>query len=141
MARPLLCPGGAKRENNGLRCGLLLPRPPRPSHPAVIGKAEGLGEEWHGHVTAISVAPEYRRLQLANKMMNLLEYISDKAYHGFFVDLFARCDNKKAIDMYERIGYSVYRRIQNYYGSLSPDSVSQEEDAFGAAFLGPFSED
>lgn len=110
--------------------------PPRSPHLApkptpVIGKAEGSGEEWHGHVTAISVAAEYRRLQLANKMMSLLEYISDKAYRGYFVDLYVRLDNKIAMDLYERIGYSVYRRVQSYYGSLSPDSVSQEEDAYG----------
>lgn len=29
---------------------------------AVMGKAEGKGELWHGHVTAVTVAPEYRRL-------------------------------------------------------------------------------
>lgn len=30
----------------------------------VMGKAEGLGENWHGHVTAITVAPEFRRIGL-----------------------------------------------------------------------------
>ncbi|KAF9065679.1 hypothetical protein BDP27DRAFT_1331608 [Rhodocollybia butyracea] len=41
----------------------------------VTGKAEGQGAEWHGHVTAITVAPEYRRLSLARKMMSLLDYV------------------------------------------------------------------
>ncbi|KAF7778455.1 hypothetical protein Agabi119p4_2800 [Agaricus bisporus var. burnettii] len=54
----------------------------------VLGKAEGAGVEWHGHVTAITVAPEYRRLGLARKMMNLLELVSDELYKGFFVDLY-----------------------------------------------------
>lgn len=45
---------------------------------AVMGKVEGQGESWHGHVTAVTVAPEYRRQQLAKKLMNLLEDISDK---------------------------------------------------------------
>ena len=31
-------------------------------HIPVLGKAEGTGNEWHGHVTALTVAPEYRRL-------------------------------------------------------------------------------
>lgn len=44
----------------------------------VMGKVEGQGESWHGHVTAVTVAPEYRRQQLAKKLMNLLEEISDK---------------------------------------------------------------
>lgn len=43
----------------------------------VMGKVEGQGESWHGHVTAVTVAPEYRRQQLAKKLMNLLEDISD----------------------------------------------------------------
>ena len=43
----------------------------------VMGKVEGQGESWHGHVTAVTVAPEYRRQQLAKKLMNLLEEISD----------------------------------------------------------------
>lgn len=47
---------------------------------AVMGKAEGsvAREEWHGHVTALSVAPEFRRLGLAAKLMELLEEISEK---------------------------------------------------------------
>ena len=49
----------------------------------VLGKAEGQGVEWHGHVTAITVAPEYRRLSLGRKMMNLLELVSDATYRGF----------------------------------------------------------
>lgn len=44
----------------------------------VMGKVEGKGESWHGHVTAVTVAPEYRRQQLAKKLMNLLEDVSDK---------------------------------------------------------------
>ncbi|XP_065533273.1 N-alpha-acetyltransferase 20 isoform X2 [Lathamus discolor] len=46
----------------------------------IMGKAEGsvAREEWHGHVTALSVAPEFRRLGLAAKLMELLEEISEK---------------------------------------------------------------
>jgi len=43
-----------------------------------MGKAEGSGELWHGHVTALTVAPEYRRLGLAGKLMTNLEEISEK---------------------------------------------------------------
>ena len=52
-------------------CGLSL---------TVMGKAEGsvAREEWHGHVTALSVAPEFRRLGLAAKLMELLEEISER---------------------------------------------------------------
>ena len=99
--------------------------------PQVIGKAEGQGTEWHGHVTALTVAPEYRRLSLGRNMMNLLELVSDQAYHGFFVDLYVRCNNNIAIGMYEGLGYSVYRRVREYYGSIVGPGGKDEEDAFG----------
>jgi N-terminal acetyltransferase B complex catalytic subunit len=44
----------------------------------VMGKAEGHATNWHGHVTALSVAPDYRRLGLAAKLMFGLEEISEK---------------------------------------------------------------
>ena len=98
----------------------------------VIGKAEGVNLEWHGHITALTVAPEYRRLSLGRKMANLLELVSDKGYKGYFVDLYVRCTNVTAISMYERLGYSVYRRVREYYGSLGMGRAGKdEEDAFG----------
>ncbi|XP_034226852.1 N-terminal acetyltransferase B complex catalytic subunit NAA20 isoform X2 [Prunus dulcis] len=82
---------------------------------AVMGKVEGQGESWHGHVTAVTVAPEYRRQQLAKKLMNLLEDFSDKIDKGYFVDLFVRASNTPAIKMYEKLGYVIYRRVLRYY--------------------------
>ena len=102
----------------------------------VIGKAEGGGLEWHGHVTAITVAPEYRRLSIARKMMDLLENVSDQVYKGYFVDLYVRCNNHIAIKMYEGLGYSVYRRVREDYESLGlGKSAKDEEDAFGAFYF------
>ena len=43
-----------------------------------MGKAEGLREEWHGHVTALTVAPEFRRVGLAKRLMGILEEVSEK---------------------------------------------------------------
>lgn len=43
-----------------------------------MGKAEGHGENWHGHVTALAVSPDYRRLGLATSLMNFLEDVSEK---------------------------------------------------------------
>ena len=62
--------------------------------------------------------------------MNLLELVSDEAYRGFFVDLYVRCNNYIAIGMYEALGYSVYRRVREYYGSVGPGQ-KDAEDAFG----------
>jgi N-terminal acetyltransferase B complex catalytic subunit len=96
----------------------------------VIGKAEGQGTDWHGHVTALTVAPEYRHLSLGRTLMNLLELVSDDAYRAHFVDLYVRCNNYVAIGMYEALGYSVYRRVREYYGPVGRDR-KDEEDAFG----------
>ncbi|KAK0582235.1 hypothetical protein LWI29_023211 [Acer saccharum] len=64
----------------------------------VMGKVEGQGESWHGHVTAVTVSPEYRW--------------HDKAY---FVDPFVRASNTLVIKMYEKLGYVIYRRVLRYY--------------------------
>ncbi|VDK47855.1 unnamed protein product [Anisakis simplex] len=89
----------------------------------VMGKAEGERENWHGHVTAVTVAPAYRRLRLAARMMKTLESISEMK-KCYFVDLFVRVSNTVAISMYTALGYVVYRRIIDYY------SGENEEDAF-----------
>lgn len=88
----------------------------------VLGKAEGQENLWHGHVTAVTVAPEYRRLGVASNLMNFLEASSEKSYKAYFVDLFVRVSNNLAILMYSHLGYTVYRQVLNYY--------SGEEDAF-----------
>lgn len=44
----------------------------------VMGKAEGHGENWHGHVTALTVSPDFRRLGLAGTLMRFLEDVSEK---------------------------------------------------------------
>lgn len=88
----------------------------------VIGKAEGEGKEWHGHVSAVTVAPEYRRLGLASKLMSFTESLSQQTYNCYFIDLFVRRSNRLAISMYKRMGYVVYRTIMNYYGG--------DEDAY-----------
>jgi len=48
------------------------------------------------------------------------------------VDLYVRCANTVAITMYEGMGYSVYRRVREYYGNLGVGKGGRdEEDAFG----------
>jgi N-terminal acetyltransferase B complex catalytic subunit len=87
----------------------------------LLGKVEGRGENWHGHVTALTVAPQYRRLGLAQNLMAYLEQVSEQR-KCYFADLFVRASNLVAIEMYKKLGYSIYRRVIGYY--------SGEEDAF-----------
>ena len=67
-------------------------------------------------------------------MMSYLERISDEVYKGYFVDLYVRCFNNVAINMYERLGYSVYRRVREYYAGMGvAKNRRDDEDAFGAS--------
>lgn len=91
----------------------------------ILGKAEGDKKLWHGHVTAVTVSPEFRKLGVAKTLMSQLEKVSDKIYNGYFVDLFVRESNALAITMYKNLGYTIYRRVLGYY--------SGEEDAFGTS--------
>ena len=88
----------------------------------VIGKAEGRGDGWRGHVSCVTVAPEHRRLGVASALCADLERVSERTYRGFFVDLFVRASNTVAITMYRKMGYDVYRRVLRYYEG--------EEDGF-----------
>jgi N-terminal acetyltransferase B complex catalytic subunit len=81
----------------------------------VMGKAEGEGELWHGHVTAVTVAPEFRRQGLAKLLMNALESVTSEKYNGYFVDLFVRESNSVAVGMYKAFGYERYRTVLGYY--------------------------
>ena len=60
----------------------------------MLGKSEGCDSLWHGHVSAVTVAPLYRRLGLANTLMEDLESTSSNVYNAYFVDLFVRASNR-----------------------------------------------
>ncbi|KAJ1725790.1 N-acetyltransferase [Coemansia erecta] len=92
----------------------------------MMGKVEGRGKDWHGHVTALTVAPECRRLGLGRGLMDSLEEASEKTYDCYFVDLFVRPSNKVAIAMYENFGYVLYREVLEYYMT---DGVMPTENA------------
>lgn len=76
----------------------------------------------------MTVAPDFRRLGLAKTMMDELERVTNSVYSGYFVDLYVRVSNEIAVRMYEGMGYTVYRRVVEYY---SAGLGEIEEDAFG----------
>lgn len=47
-------------------------------------------------------------------MSAALESVGDRE-NAWFVDLFVRVENKAAIELYRGMGYSVYRRVIDYY--------------------------
>ena len=96
----------------------------------VMGKAEGKSNLFHGHVTAVTVAPPFRRQKLANKLMETLERVTETFHsEAYFIDLFVRESNENAIQMYRNMGYKAYRRVLGYYaGPISPSSSNAEDD-------------
>lgn len=91
----------------------------------VMGKSEARKNnpmDWHGHVTAISVAEEHRRLGVAGKLMQFLEQVSERK-NCYFVDLFVRVSNEVAVTMYKKMGYVIYRTLVEYYtGATNEDA-------------------
>lgn len=85
------------------------------------------------HVSSLSIAPTHRKCGIATFLMHLLEQGDMKG--AFFVDLFVRCSNFKAvIFFYEKNGYVKYRRVIGYYNNPAEDafdmkmSFSRDED-------------
>ncbi|ELP86356.1 N-acetyltransferase, putative [Entamoeba invadens IP1] len=82
----------------------------------LIGKVEGKDEKHHGHLTAITVSREFRRIRLSERLMYWLRQISEES-NGYYVDLFVRKSNDAATRMYHKLDYVVYREILEYYSS------------------------
>ncbi|CCD22615.1 peptide alpha-N-acetyltransferase complex B subunit NAT3 NDAI_0A04590 [Naumovozyma dairenensis CBS 421] len=98
----------------------------------MMGKTEGKANEWHTHITAVTVAPEFRRISLASKLCNTLDAMTDSPPHEVnFIDLFVKCNNVLAINLYEKLGYSVYRRVVGYYNTPEdgyPETLKKIDD-------------
>ncbi|QLG73618.1 hypothetical protein HG535_0F01290 [Zygotorulaspora mrakii] len=98
----------------------------------MMAKTEGKGHDWHCHITAVTIAPTFRRVSLASRLCKALEAITDSRPHEVnFVDLFVKCNNYLAIKLYEKLGYSVFRRVIGYYSSGDdgyPTSLKNTDD-------------
>ncbi|XP_016961788.1 N-alpha-acetyltransferase 20 [Drosophila biarmipes] len=81
-------------------------------------------KEPHGHVAALTVSPEYRRLGLATALM---DYFFTAADHkgASFVNLFMRASNHAAYHLYCSMGYAHRETFVDYY----PDHP-EPEDAY-----------
>lgn len=97
------------------------PSPIEPYEPVAAARTQPNYLPWHGHITALTVSPRARRLGHATALSTALERSSDAA-GAWFVDLFVRASNEIAKELYRKMGYSVYRRVVDYY--------NDGEDAF-----------
>ncbi|XP_020810718.1 N-alpha-acetyltransferase 20 [Drosophila serrata] len=70
----------------------------------------------HGHISALAVAHEYRRLGLGSGLMEIIRKLLD-TFKDPYVDLFVRQKNVSAICLYETLGYVKYRWLPQYYAN------------------------
>nr|XP_016998541.2 N-alpha-acetyltransferase 20 [Drosophila takahashii] len=70
----------------------------------------------HGHISALAVAHDYRKLGLATRLMTTLRDMMDRQ-RDWYVDLFVRQKNKNAIRLYESLGYVKYRWMPQFYAN------------------------
>ncbi|PVI03341.1 acyl-CoA N-acyltransferase [Periconia macrospinosa] len=89
-----------------------FPSPVTPYEPSTCPDPRYL--PWHGHITALTVSPTARRLGHATSLSTSLEAASDAA-DAWFVDLFVRESNDVAKELYRKMGYSVFRKVVEYY--------------------------
>jgi len=94
----------------------------------IIGQAKtDKPEEAKGHVTAVTICEEYRRIGIATLLMNMLERVSDVLYKAQFVDLYVRMNNFSAQTLYKKMGYILYRQIINYYETIHEDGFDMRK--------------
>ncbi|KAH8595593.1 acyl-CoA N-acyltransferase [Bisporella sp. PMI_857] len=85
---------------------------------------------FHAHITALTVAPHARRLGLAQTLSQSLELAGDE-YDAWFIDLYVRKSNKVAQSLYNGLGYTVFRRVIEYYVDDPSDPTNENgEDAY-----------
>ncbi|KAI5960202.1 naa20 [Candida pseudojiufengensis] len=100
----------------------------------MMAKTEGSlsKNELHTHITAVTINQNYRRINLASKLCLQLEKISE-VQQTLFIDLFVKVTNELGRKLYEKLGYSIYRRVIGYYGKTMPDDrnkLDNDIDAF-----------
>lgn len=89
----------------------------------MLGKSEGAQLDWHSHISAVTVAKNYRRQGLGKLLVDQLVLASEAPDQDcYFMDLYVRTTNRVAFEMYKKFGFHSFRRVLNYYGA--------KEDAF-----------
>lgn len=74
-------------------------------------------------IVAVTVCEEFRRLGLASYLIRFFENVADVFYQALCTGLYVRLENFNAQTLYSKLGYTEYRRIQNYYSSIGEDGI------------------
>lgn len=57
----------------------------------ILGKAEGVGEGWHGHVTAVTVAPDFRLIANCVQVLLILPTVQQTTKWSAKLRMHQRC--------------------------------------------------
>jgi ribosomal-protein-alanine N-acetyltransferase len=96
----------------------------------VIAHIERIASEWRAYVVTLDVAPEYRQMGLARRLMREAETCA-MAAGVQWIQLHVFTGNKAAIRFYERIGYERIRVRRRYYGAAGLDAIVYGKDLPG----------
>lgn len=75
-----------------------------------------MSEDGAGHITTIGIAPEHRRRNLANRLLDHVENAL-KTRHVNTIRLEVRAGNTPAQTLYRRRGYAVVQKLAGYYNN------------------------
>ncbi len=80
----------------------------------IIGLIEASDNARLGHIYTIDVATVHRRAGIGLKLLEELEHIfSENGVKAVYLEV--RADNKIAIDLYQKRGYTKIQPLSNYY--------------------------
>jgi ribosomal protein S18 acetylase RimI-like enzyme len=96
----------------------------------VIAHVERIASEWRAYVVTLDVAPEYRQMGLARRLMREAEACAVAAGVRW-IQLHVFTGNEVAIRFYERLGYERIRVRRGYYGSVGLDAAVYGKDLPG----------
>jgi len=96
----------------------------------VIAHVERIASEWRAYVVTLDVAPEYRQMGLARRLMREAEACAVAAGVRW-IQLHVFTGNEVAIRFYERLGYERIRVRRGYYGSTGLDAAVYGKDLPG----------
>ncbi|KAH8282314.1 hypothetical protein KR054_006838 [Drosophila jambulina] len=82
----------------------------------IFGKKENIGRKWEsqGHISALTVSADYRRLGVATALMDYF-YRALEFRGASCINLFMRCSNMVAYRLYCSLGYAHQRTVLDYY--------------------------
>ncbi|CAD6199420.1 unnamed protein product [Caenorhabditis auriculariae] len=85
-------------------------------------------EEPHGHITSLAVKRSYRRLGLANKMMDQTAKAMVESYNARFVSLHVRVSNRAALNLYQNNLKFVINDTEPKYYADGEDAYAMRRD-------------